>query len=140
MKQDFRVRLDHPERCLGCYNCVFACSFELFGVVSAARTAISIKPCSPADRFVVTFCTDCEEPPCVTACKPQALKKGDDGKLKLVVPSECDECEEFDCVRACISGALALDPETKKPILCTQCGKCAEACPHEVIVYREDGK
>ena len=132
------IGLGHSERCIGCYNCVFACSLELFDLVSATRTAISIKPCSLGDRFVVTFCTGCENHPCVQACEPQALQLDQESKLRLVTPSECEKCETIDCIEACITGALSIDPETKTPILCTQCGKCAEFCPHEVIIYREE--
>ncbi len=131
------IRLEHPSRCIGCYNCVFACSLELFKVVSATRTAVSIKPCSPSDQFVVSFCIGCNQAPCVLACKSKALLQEADRKMKLVKPSECETCETFDCARACITGALLIDPETNRPILCTQCGKCAEICPHEVITYEE---
>jgi Fe-S-cluster-containing hydrogenase component 2 len=131
------IRLEHLGRCIGCYNCVFACSLELFDTISVTQTAISLKPCSPGDQFTVTLCTGCDKPPCVTACKPQALKQDQDGKLKLATPSECDKCETFDCTRACATGALLIDPKTNRPIVCTQCGKCAEFCPHEVITYME---
>jgi Fe-S-cluster-containing hydrogenase component 2 len=131
------IRLEHPERCIGCYNCVFACSLELFNVVSATRAAVWIKPCSLGDPFIVTICTLCDDPPCIKACKPKALQKDGDGKLKVADPSECKKCETFDCAKACITCALTIDLETDKPIICTQCGKCAEACPHEVITYKE---
>ena len=134
------IRLEHPERCIGCYNCVFACSLELFDVVSATRTAITIKPCSLGDAFIVTFCTGCDQPPCIRACKPQALQRDQDSGLKLITPSECEKCETFDCVKACATNALSIDLKTNKPILCTQCGECAEACPHEVITYKEEGQ
>lgn len=135
-----KIRLEHPERCIGCYNCVFACSLELFNEVSANRTAVTIKPCSPDDRFVVIFCTGCDHPPCVKACDPQALCQEKDGTIRLVKPSECEKCETSDCMKACVTSALLIDPKTNKPILCTQCGKCAEACPHEVITYKEEEK
>jgi len=136
MQSHAKICLKHPERCIGCYNCVFACSLELFSTVSATRTAISIRPCSLADRFVVAFCTGCDSPPCVKVCEPQALRQDKDGRLELV--SDCDKCETFDCSKACVTGALPIDAATCKPILCTQCGKCAEACPHEVITYEEN--
>lgn len=133
-----KVRLEHQQRCIGCYNCVFACSLELFGQVSATRTAVFLKPCSPGDRFVVSICTGCDSAPCVAACRPKALHQGKDGKLELLKPSECDSCETSECAEACVTSALLIDPKTKRPILCTQCGKCAEACPHEVITYKEE--
>lgn len=138
MSSHAKIRLEHPDRCIGCYNCVLSCSLELFNVVSATRSAVSIKPCSLADRFVVTFCSGCEEPPCVQACEPQALRKDQDGKLQLVTPSDCDKCETFDCLKGCSTGALLIDPKTNRPIVCTQCGECAEVCPHEVISFKEE--
>jgi Fe-S-cluster-containing hydrogenase component 2 len=137
MPANVKVRLEHQQRCIGCYNCVFACSLELFNQVSATRTGISLKPCSPGDGFVVNICTGCEPAPCATACKFKALFQDKEGRLKLVKPSKCDTCETFDCTEACITSALLIDPKTSRPILCTQCGKCAEACPHEVITYKE---
>jgi Fe-S-cluster-containing dehydrogenase component len=131
------IRLEHPERCIGCYSCVFACSLELFNEISAVRSAVSLKPCSPAEQFVVSVCANCDEPPCARACKPQALQKDKEGKLEMVKPAECDKCETFDCIKACVAGALSIDQQTGKPILCTLCGKCAEACPHEVITCME---
>jgi len=130
-----KIYLEHPERCLGCYSCVFTCSLELFNIVSATRTAISLKPCSLGDPFTVIFCTGCDKPSCVKAC--EALQQDKEGKLKLIDPSKCDKCETFDCAKACVTGALLIDPETNKPILCTQCAKCAEICPHEVIKFKE---
>lgn len=137
MPPQAKIRLEHPARCIGCYNCVFACSVELLNVVSATRTAVSIKPCSPRDGFVVIFCTGCKPPPCVVACKVRALFQDKDGKLELTAPAECEKCETFDCAKACVTGALLIDQKTNQPILCTQCGKCAEVCPHEVITYKE---
>jgi carbon-monoxide dehydrogenase iron sulfur subunit len=137
MPSPAKIRLEHQQRCIGCYNCVFACSLELFNVVSATRTALSLKPCSLGDGFVISICTGCDPAPCVVACTPKALRQDNDGKMELVKPSECERCETLDCAEACITGALLIDPKTNRPILCTQCGKCAEACPHEVITYKE---
>jgi carbon-monoxide dehydrogenase iron sulfur subunit len=132
-----KIRLEHQQRCIGCYNCIFACSLELFNVVSATRTALSLKPCSLSDGFVVSICSGCDPAPCVAACAVKALRQDKDGKMELVKPSECEKCETFECAEACTAGALLIDPKTNRPIICTQCGKCAEACPHEVITYEE---
>jgi len=137
MSTQSKIRLEHPERCIGCYNCVFACSLELFDKISATKTAVIIKPCSLGDPFVVVFCTGCENTPCVQSCKDQAIRQNREGKLELIDPSKCNKCETLDCAKACATGALPIDHETNRPILCTQCGKCAEACPHEVITIKE---
>ncbi len=137
MASSAKIILKNQERCIGCYNCVFACSLELFKVISATRSAVSLKPCSPETPFIVNFCTSCEDPPCISACEEGALELDTDGKVVLAKPTECDVCETFECVPACITGALSIDPEEGRPMLCTQCGKCADVCPHEVIVFEE---
>lgn len=132
-----RVRVPHPERCIGCYNCVFACSRELFGVNSPSRTAVFIRSSSLANRFVVVVCPGCKDAPCVSACKEEALQVQPEGGPTLVKPLKCEKCETFDCVKACAIRAMVIDPETRKPVICTQCGLCAKFCPHEVITYGE---
>lgn len=138
--QFLKVFLEHQERCIGCYNCVFACSLELFGVLSATRTAITIKPCSLGDQFIVNFCTKCENPSCLIACQSRALQQDEQGRVVLTKPSECNTCEDFECTTSCVSHALSIDPETQQPILCTQCGRCSDICPHEVITFKEATK
>jgi carbon-monoxide dehydrogenase iron sulfur subunit len=52
----------------------------------------------------------------------------------------CEHCEEPACEAACPSGALAADERGISVIdddLCTRCGSCADACPHQAIVYAE---
>lgn len=56
-------------------------------------------------------------------------------------PNGCLGCG--DCVAACNFGALAIDPETKLPVVdeekCVGCGVCAKTCPRSVIEIRNKG-
>ena len=72
---------------------------------------------------------------------------------KLVVAKKdacmaCKECEiacseafykEFDDTKSCIQIGVKKDGETPKPMVCVQCGKCAEACPEGAITQNAKG-
>ena len=117
---------------------MLACSLELFGTLSIARSAIQVK--APVDvglNYLPVVCAACEDPSCASACESGALKPRPEGGVELVAPRECEKCETYDCTKACIVGALRIDPVKKIPIVCTECGECAKYCPHEVLVYGE---
>lgn len=133
-----RIRLAHPERCIGCMNCVFACSRELYGgVVSLSKSALRISYDTPSRKFIVSICPGCVDAPCVNSCPYKALAEQPGGGPTLIDPEKCRLCETRDCIHACILAVLFWDDERRTPIICTQCGECAKYCPHEVIVYRE---
>ena len=70
-------------------------------------------------------------------------------KLKAKKDVECKACLE--CVRACSEAYYKVfDPDksviqivdkkgTAKPVVCPQCGKCAEACPNNAIKQNAKG-
>ena len=129
-----RVRVVRPERCIGCFSCVFACSRELYGTTSASKTAVFVRASSVGNRFDVVICRACKDPPCARVCPEGALKVRQGGGI-LLDPSKCIGCGH--CVEACDIGAIRLDPETSKAIICVYCGYCADFCPHGVIALEE---
>jgi len=132
-----RIRLEHPERCIACLNCLLACSRELFGSSSTTRVALQVRTSSLSSPPIIAICVACRNPPCAAACPHGALAAQPEGGPTLVNPSKCPTCETKDCSKACVTGALPIDPLTGRPIVCTQCGACAKFCPHEVITYGE---
>lgn len=133
----FHIEVKHPERCIGCYSCVFACSRHLFNLVSPVKTAVFVKESKTLEnKFIVIACRFCKDPECALACPHEALKPLPEGGISLI-PSKCKGCETFDCIKACKIEALALDEETKLPIICDRCGDCAKYCPHNVFKYQE---
>ncbi len=132
-----KIRVDHPDRCMGCYNCVFACSRELYGVISKRFSAIQVHDSKTSNTFLIRVCVGCTDPDCANACPYEALKPRPEGGVELVNPDKCKKCEDRPCIPACPVNALPWDPINKKPIICTECGECAKYCPHEVIFYGE---
>jgi Fe-S-cluster-containing dehydrogenase component len=125
------TRVVNMERCIGCNVCAFTCARVNRGTVSLDEAAIAVKPVEGADgSYTVILCRACEDPPCAAACPKGALVPRRSGGVRLR-SDLCDSCGA--CVQACIIGAIHLDSEKHKPIVCIHCGACVEFCPHQVL-------
>ena len=133
----FHIEVERPERCIGCYSCVYACSRHLYGTLDPTRVAVFVRfNKSLENPFSVVACRFCTRPECVLACPQGALEALPEGGVTLT-PSKCAGCKNFDCIAACKLGALTLDRRTKVPVICDRCGDCAKFCPHDVFRYEE---
>jgi carbon-monoxide dehydrogenase iron sulfur subunit len=133
----FHIEVESSSRCIGCYNCLYACSRHLFNSVDHTRTAVFVRPeKSLSNRFNVIACRFCKSPECVSACPHDALQKLPEGGITLI-SSRCKGCSTFDCVKACMLNALIIDRKNLIPIICDKCGDCAKYCPHNVFKYGE---
>jgi len=133
----FHIEVENSSRCIGCYNCLYACSRHLFDSVDHTRTAVFVRAeKSLRNRFDVVACRFCKNPECVSACPHDALHELPEGGITLIA-SRCKGCNTFDCVNACMLNALTLDKKHMTPIICDRCGDCAKYCPHNVFKYKE---
>lgn len=133
-KKRRRLKVAHPERCIGCLGCMFACSRIRRGTVSLQDSAIKVQTRGGIEGdFVVVVCRGCEDAPCARACPTGALEIKPDGRVVFHedLCTSCGKCEE-----ACLIGAVTLGKE-KKPIKCIHCGACAAFCPHGVLELEE---
>ena len=83
---------------------------------------------------------------CVRACSESFYKEFDPDKSciqivekKSVRPMVCPQCGK--CAEACPEGAITQNPKGVYMInkkKCTGCGRCAEACPQQIIHIHED--
>lgn len=129
-----RLKVAHPERCIGCLSCMFACSRIHTGRASLIDSCIKIQTQGGIEGdFRVVVCRGCENPPCVRACPAGALERRPDGSVRLN-KDLCTKCGK--CSDACLVGAISMGKEGT-PIKCQHCGACVAFCPHGVLELEE---
>ncbi|MHA2074901.1 MAG: (Fe-S)-binding protein, partial [Candidatus Hodarchaeales archaeon] len=131
-----RLRVAFLDRCIGCYQCVLACSRVNEKVLSLDRASIHVKTIGGYGRegFAVIVCRGCLDPPCVPVCPIKEAIRSKTGGGVLVNRSICDAtiCKQ-ECVHACsIPGAIHVGTDIHKAIVCRQCSICTKFCPTEV--------
>ncbi|MFZ2471152.1 MAG: 4Fe-4S dicluster domain-containing protein [Methanothrix sp.] len=129
-----RLKVAHPERCIGCLSCMFACSRTRTGTVSLQNSAIKVQTQGGIEGdFRVVVCRGCQDPPCARACPTGAMEKRPNGSV-VFHKDRCTGCGN--CEKACLVGAVTLNKD-KKPIKCIHCGECVDFCPHGVLELEE---
>ncbi len=131
VKENKTLMVKNLGKCIGCYSCMIACATRVHKNFSLNKSAILIKTSGGYQgRVVVNTCRGCENPNCVESCTEGALSKRIGGGV-VFEKNMCIGCSK--CITGCTVGAIRYDKEEKNPIVCIQCGLCAEVCPHNVI-------
>jgi tetrathionate reductase subunit B len=149
-------------RCNGCYNCQIACKDEH---VANDWTPYA-KPQPEIGQFwlkmietvrgqvprvkvayYASMCNHCDNAPCMTSCKVDAIYKRDDS-LVVIDPAKCTGCKN--CVDACPYGAIYWNDDLNLAQKCTGCAhlldsgwkepRCVDACPTLALQYVEESE
>lgn len=107
----------HPERCVGCMQCMVACA-AAHSKSETLFTALHETPL-PKPRIHVGV-----------------------GRFDQGFPNRCRHCNPAPCMMACLPGAIYRDADTATvlidPDICINCASCAMACPYGVLRFHED--
>ncbi len=128
----------YPEKCTGCKQCAIACALIKFGECNPKRGAINVIR-DEFERYEIQFvCLQCEEPECVSVCMKKAIKKGEDGIIRID-KEKCIGCRM--CVIACPYGAItSFKGDIIKCDLCEGEPVCIKYCSTEALAYEEESE
>jgi len=148
----------HPERCVGCMQCMLACAVahsqarSLFGATQESprpRPRIHLGA-GPWNQGFPNRCRHCDPAPCLAACLPGAIFRDPERGSVLIDPDKCINCAS--CAMACPFGVLRFHQEHTAPpqkvvaVKCDNCDQrrdqglgpaCVEACLTGALTYEE---
>jgi Fe-S-cluster-containing dehydrogenase component len=126
----------YPEKCTGCRQCAIACALNKFGECNPKKGAINILR-DEFERYEIQFvCLQCEEPECISVCMKGAVKKGEDGIVRID-KEKCVGCRM--CVVACPYGAVtSFKGDIINCDLCEGEPVCIKYCSTDALTYEEE--
>jgi carbon-monoxide dehydrogenase iron sulfur subunit len=123
----------HPERCVGCLQCMTACatahsrSKSLYGAITEIplpSPRVHVGP-GPGTFAFPNKCRHCDPAPCQTACMPAAIHREAESGYVLVDSSRCINCGM--CSMACPFGVIRYVPDNTAPAkkaVAVKCDNC----------------
>lgn len=148
----------HPERCVGCMQCMLACAVthsharSLFGATLESprpRSRIHIGV-GPVNAGFPNRCRHCNPAPCVIGCLPGAIFRANDIETVLIDPDKCINCAS--CAMACPFGVIRFHCDSVAPpnkqvaVKCDNCYErqaqgmipaCVEICKVGALTFEE---
>jgi carbon-monoxide dehydrogenase iron sulfur subunit len=148
----------HPERCVGCMQCMVACAVahsqakSLTGALFESPTprARVHVGAGPFNEGFPNRCRHCDPAPCLAACLPGAIYRSSATASVLIDPDKCINCAS--CAMACPFGVIryheSVDAPTDKVVAvkCDNCvGRqaeglipaCVEVCKTNALTFEE---
>ncbi len=119
------------ERCIGCYSCMLGCARQVHDSLSMIRSGIQVRSLGGLTAgFEARYCLACSPAPCAEACPTHAFEQRPGGGIRYK-EARCLRCGR--CAQACPVDVVIMDRETGRPVVCLHCGRCVAFCPHDCI-------
>ena len=148
----------HPERCVGCMQCMVACAVAHSGTPTLLEALLGhVRPrprihvgAGPANEGFPNRCRHCQPAPCLAACLPGAIYWSRETESVLINPDKCINCAS--CAMACPFGVIRFHEDVAAPpnkvvaLKCDNCvGRqsqglipaCAEVCKCGALTFEE---
>lgn len=148
----------HPERCVGCMQCMVACAVAHSRSKNLATAALETPRPRPRIHVGVgpfnsgfpNRCRHCNPAPCLMGCLPGAIFRVNEMETVLIDPDKCINCAS--CAMACPFGVIRFHADPFAPpgkqvaVKCDNCidrqdqgliPACAQACMVGAITFEE---
>jgi len=126
------------DRCVGCRNCEYACSFVQGGDFSSEQANIRVN-IYPHERFIATMvCLQCETPYCLQICPSAAIRRSPETNAVVVDQRQCIGCRM--CMQACPFGNIFFDAGRRAVRKCDLCDgdpNCVKFCMTQALDFIE---
>lgn len=133
-----KVLLANSDKCTGCRNCLYACSFVHESVFDPELARIKIQSSPLTTLLIPAFCVQCQDHPCLHICPTQALMYNQHKSVILWQAEKCNHCHL--CVTTCPYHAISLDPFDDAVLICDLCNgdpACVIACSDNALQFVE---
>ncbi len=121
-----RLFVNNSSRCIGCLECVRACSETFFGERDPRYGALKIV--EKNGEWKPVTCLQCGK--CAAVCRAGAIKQLPSG-VWTIDRKLCTGCGE--CSRVCPVHVITTSPVTGQSGKCIACGRCVSVCPMDVL-------
>ncbi len=131
----------HPEKCVGCGQCMSACAMAKSGTDDLSYARIQISPAPEAlGGKALALCRQCGDPKCVQNCPSTALTKNPDTGVVDWDGDKCIDC--LLCTVGCAYGGISYNVKAAQISKCDTCDgdpACVKACPSGALEYNRSG-
>lgn len=129
----------HSNKCVGCRNCVYICSFEHEDFFDPELSRIQIFYGEEGQLFIPNYCLQCgKDAACIKSCPSGALFFEENLNAVLWRAEICIHCHQ--CILICPFHAITSDGLTDAILKCDLCfgnPKCVLVCPENALEYVE---
>lgn len=134
-----KILMIHPDKCLGCQNCMMACAFVHEGSFRLAASRVHVYTWEREGISVPMMCQQCSGAPCISVCPTGAMHRNPETAMVELDANRCIRCRM--CVQACPFGNAVYDAFSDSILKCDNCNgapACVQMCPTDALEYVED--
>lgn len=134
-----KILMIHPDKCLGCQNCMMACAFVHEGSFRLSASRVHVYTWEREGISVPMMCQQCSSAPCISVCPTGAMHRNAETAMVELDANRCIRCRM--CVQACPFGNAVYDSLTDSIFKCDNCNgspACVQMCPTDALEYVDD--
>jgi anaerobic carbon-monoxide dehydrogenase iron sulfur subunit len=131
----------NPNKCVGCLNCLYECSFTQGGDFKTQNSNIRVNFYSEESVCIPFTCVHCSKAWCMEICPANAISRNKETGAVEIDQSQCAGCKM--CMMACPMGNIHFNATTRVSNKCDLCGgdpSCVKHCISGALQFEDETK